>query len=219
MTDHCPEDGAFIGDAGCTHPNHQHSKLVEGIISDGKEKKLRTISEADCDAALTEGFYVDGPNGRRIGFGKSLLRHFTEEHDLSSPRMAAKIAERKRNLLYAVNTVMFPSRSENNHRGIEGRTAYFKAFEGFGIQAITGKESDTIEYVFTHIVKRSEAKKKKGNGAARSFRGAVATVSRDVSQGDQIAALSPRSVKASFDPNADTAYDTISAPKEQGGRA
>lgn len=219
MTEHCPEDGCFIGDAGCTSERHKHTPLVDGIVKDTAAKKLRTISEADCDAALTEGFYVNGPNGKRIGFGKSLLRHFNEEHDLSTPRMAAKIAERKRNLLYAVNTVMFPSRSENNHRGIDGRTAYFKVFDDFGIQAITGKESDTIEYVFTHIVKHSEAKKKKGNGAARSFRGAVATASRSVSQGDQIAALPPCSAKASFDPDANATHDTKSEPEKQGGEA
>lgn len=219
MTEHCPQDGAFIGDAGCTHENHEHSALVKGIIADGKAKKLRTISEADCDAALTEGFYVDGPNGKRIGFGKSLLRHFDEEHDLSSPKMAAKIAERKRNLLYAVNTVMFPSRSENNHRNIEGRTAYFKRFDDFGIQAVTGRESDTIEYVFTHIVKRSEGKKK-GNGAARSFGGAVsATALRGVSRTARPPAFPPRPAQASCDPVADAANDTTSARGAQGGQA
>ena len=33
MSEHCPQDGGFIGDAGCTHPNHQHSELVKGIMS------------------------------------------------------------------------------------------------------------------------------------------------------------------------------------------
>ena len=150
MTEHCPEDGAFIGDAGCTHPNHEHSALVNGIVADGKAKKLRTISEADCDAALKEGFYVDGPNGKRIGFGKSLLKHFNEDH------VKKDAIGRKQRLLYAVNAVMFPAKSEDNHRSIEGRTAYFKDFDGFGIQAITSKERDTIDYVFTYIPKRNK---------------------------------------------------------------
>lgn len=209
MTEHCPEDGAFIGDAGCTHPNHQHSKLVEGIIADGKAKKLRTVSEADCDAALTEGFYVDGPNGKRIGFGRKLLEHINN-HDPD------KTADRKRKLLYAVNTVMFPARSENDHKRIRGRTAYFKSFDDFGIQAVTSKEGDRIEYVFTHIVKYSEGKKK-GSRAAYSLRDAIsATVLRDVSQIVRPPAFPPRSAQASCNPIADAVNDTTSAPKMQG---
>lgn len=217
MREHCPEDGAFIGDAGCTHPNHQHSKLVECIISDGKAKKLRTISPADCAAALTEGFYVDGPNGKRIGFGKKLLEHFNNGHDLSDPKMAAKIADRKRKLLYAVNTVMFPAKSENDHKRIAGRTAYFKKFDKFGLQAVTSKEGDKIEYVFTHIVKYSQGKNK-GNGAAHSFGIASATASRGDSQGNQVTAFPPRSQKATETvPKCDTENYTISAPNAQGG--
>lgn len=211
MTEHCPQDGGFIGDAGCTHQNHEHSQLVKGIIDDGAAKKLRTISELDCEAALTEGFYVNGPNGKRIGFGKSLLRHFNEDHDLADPDVAAKVADRKRKLLYAVNAVMFPARSENNHERIAGRTAYFKRFPDFGIQAITSKEGDRIEYVFTHIVKYSEGTKK-GNGAARSLRGAVsATALRGVSQTARPPAFPPRSVQASCDPIADAAQFTTSS--------
>ena len=42
MSERCPYDGGFIGDAGCTHPNHRHSDLVRGIVSG--EPKM--ISEA-----------------------------------------------------------------------------------------------------------------------------------------------------------------------------
>lgn len=48
MSEHCPQDGGFIGDAGCTHPNHQHSELVRGIMSG----KASSVSEAEATAAL-----------------------------------------------------------------------------------------------------------------------------------------------------------------------
>ena len=210
MTEHCPEDGAFMGDAGCTHPNHQHSKLVQGIIADGKAKKLRTVSEADCDAALTEGFYVDGPNGKRIGFGRKLLEHINEHDDAP---------QRKAKLLYAVNTVMFPNKSENNHNRIEGRTAYFKSFKDFGIEAITSKEGDKIEYVFTYFRDNRLVKNRKGRAGYHS-RGVSATGSRSDSQSSPPAAFPPPSSKATSTcpvPNADAVNDTISAPNAQGG--
>ena len=47
MSEHCPQDGGFIGDAGCTHPNHQHSELVKGIMSG----KVSSVSEEDATAA------------------------------------------------------------------------------------------------------------------------------------------------------------------------
>lgn len=103
---------------------------------------------------MNEGFYVNGPNGKRIEFGKSLLRHLDEGHDRKD------VEGRKQRLLYAVNAVMFPAKSENNHRSIPGRTAYFKDFGKFGIQAISAKEGDFIEYVFTYIPKRN----RKGGG-------------------------------------------------------
>ena len=71
MSEHCPQDGGFIGDAGCTHPNHKHSELVKRIMSG--EPKM--ISAADATAALTEGFYVKNPEGKQVGFGKKLLVH------------------------------------------------------------------------------------------------------------------------------------------------
>ena len=149
MTEHCPEDGAFMGDAGCTHPNHQHSKLVQGIIADGKAKKLHTVSEADCDAALTEGFYVDGPNGKRIGFGKSLLRHLDESHSQKDA------TGRKKRLLYAVNAVMFPTRSEDSHRSIEGANGVFQ-----GVRRIrdTGNHGEGKQHHRIRLHLHTEAK-------------------------------------------------------------
>ena len=69
MSEHCPQDGGFIGDAGCTHPNHQHSELVKGIMSG----EPAMISPRDATAALNEGFYVKNPEGKQVGFGKKLL--------------------------------------------------------------------------------------------------------------------------------------------------
>ena len=52
MSEHCPQDGGFIGDAGCTHPNRQHSELVKGIIANAMPRgRWRLISEADAEAA------------------------------------------------------------------------------------------------------------------------------------------------------------------------
>ena len=147
MSEHCPQDGGFIGDAGCTHPNHQHSELVKGVIAAAKAKKPHSISASDAEVALKEGFYVDGLNGKRIGFGKSLLKHFNED-----PHDPDDVKNRKRLLLFAVDTAMHPDKTTNNNRGIPGRTAYCKAFNSFGVIAITGKESEDIEYVFNYVL-------------------------------------------------------------------
>ena len=40
MSGHCPQDGGFIGDAGCTHPNHQHSEFVKSML---EAKTPRTV--------------------------------------------------------------------------------------------------------------------------------------------------------------------------------
>ena len=225
MTEHCPQDGGFIGDAGCTHENHEHSELVKGIIDKSAQKGFKPdfMSELEAEAALEEGFYVNGPNGKRIGFGKSLLRHFNEDHDLSNPDVAEKIAERKRRLMFAVNTVMRPNKSEDNHRSVPGRTAYFKAFRDFGMVAISSKDGnrDKIEYVFTYF--KDDDGGKNGHGGAGHHAGAVpATESRLDSRTFPRAALPPRSQKATRTchvPNGDNVNITTSAPKVQGGAA
>lgn len=151
MSEHCPQDGGFIGDAGCTHPNHQHSELVNGIISG--EPKL--ISTYDAEEALKEGFYVDNPNGVRVGFGKRLLEHIEGD-----PNHAPSDAdERKKRLMFAVKTVTNPDKMEKNHRSIPGRTAYAKAFDDFGILAITDPESNVIAKVFTYFPRRGARKR------------------------------------------------------------
>ena len=144
MSDRCPQDGGFIGDAGCTHPNHQHSELVKGIMN-GEPK---TISAHDAEAALKEGFYVKNPEGRKVGFGRKLLAHLENDH------LKADADARKTRLMFAVNSVTNPDKVEKNHRGFEGRTAYVKSFNTFGMVVITEKGSDTIEYAFTLIPTR-----------------------------------------------------------------
>lgn len=147
MSDRCPQDGGFIGDAGCTHPNHQHSELVRGIMS-GEPKML---APRDAVTALNEGFYVKNPEGNRVGFGKKLLAHI-ESHDDGDAN------ERKRRLMFAVRAVTNPDKVEKNHRGFDGRTLYTKAFTQFGMLAITEKDSDTIEYAFTIVPNRKGRK-------------------------------------------------------------
>ena len=153
MTKKCPQDGGFIGDAGCTHPNHQHSELVKKVISSSTNPSM--MSEADATSALTEGFYVSDPSGKRLGFGKGLLNHIDND-----PNHAPGDAKaRKERLQFAVATVTHPDRKETNHRMIPGRTAYTKAFKDFGIIAITEKESDAIAKVFTYFPRRGGKKR------------------------------------------------------------
>ena len=151
MSERCPQDGGFIGDAGCTHPNHRHSELVQRIVSG--EPKM--ISAAEAEAALKEGFYVKNPEGRRVGFGKKLLEHI-ENDPMHGP---ADAEERKKRLMFAVDAVTHPDRTEKNHRSIPGRTAYAKAFDGFGILAITEPGKDTVEKVFTYFPRRGARKR------------------------------------------------------------
>lgn len=148
MPNNCPQDGGFIGSSGCTHPNHNHSELVKGLLA---EKTPRMISAADCDAALKEGFFVDGANGKRMGFGKALARHLNEDHVLSPKDME----NRKQRLLYAISTVKTPDKTEKSHKGLAGRTAYLKSFDDFGIMAISDTDDKNIEHVFNIIPKRN----------------------------------------------------------------
>ena len=156
MSEHCPQDGGFIGEAGCTHPNHQHSELVKGIIANASPRgHLHLISETDAESALNEGFYVPDPSGKQVGFGKGLLEHIDNDPNHSPGDAIA----RKQRLVYAVATVTHPDKIENNHRSIPWRTAYAKAFTDFGILAITEPESDTIARVFTYFPRRGARKR------------------------------------------------------------
>ena len=156
MREHCPQDGGFIGYAGCTHPNHRHSELVKGIIVNAMPRgRLHLISEADAEAALKEGFYVNDPSGKRVGFGHGLLEHIDNDPDHAPEDAKA----RKQRLIYAVQTVTHPDKTEKNHRSIPGRTAYAKAFDDFGILAITEPESDVIANVFTYFPRRGARKR------------------------------------------------------------
>lgn len=148
MSGRCPQDGGFIGDAGCTHPNHWHSELVRGLLS---AESPREISPADCDLALTEGFYVDNPEGKRVGFGAALDRLLNTDHASQKRDME----NRKARLLYAVDAVRKPDKVDSSHKGLEGRTAYLKSFDGFGIMAIADSGGRNIEHVFNIIPKRS----------------------------------------------------------------
>jgi hypothetical protein len=148
MSEHCTQDGGFIGQSGCTHPNHQHSDLVKSLLG---EELPRMITSPECDIALKEGFFVQGANGKRIGFGLSLDRHLNQDH-VSTPK---DIENRKKRLMYAVFTVKNPDKIEHSHKGIVGRTAYIKSFDSFGIMALTDEGGENIEYVFNIIPKRN----------------------------------------------------------------
>ncbi|MGN0853430.1 MAG: hypothetical protein ACI4Q3_08655 [Kiritimatiellia bacterium] len=145
MSERCPQDGGFIGEAGCTHPNHEHSGLVKRIISGSDRPKRITPSEAD--AALREGFHVTNPDGVRVGFGRRLLDHINA-HD------AKDAAGRKTFLQFAVSTVARPDKVDAGHRGFEGRTAYAKRFREFAMLVVSDSKTGGVEYVFTIVPKR-----------------------------------------------------------------
>lgn len=138
MSGRCPQDGGFIGNAGCTHPNHQHSELVKGLLS----SKPRTISPADCDAALREGFYVNTAFNSRVGFGAQLAEHI-DHHNPADQR------RRKINLLYAIATVKGGKRGRNP-KGGPGSFAYARNIDGRKFLVLTD-EHGIVEDVFDII--------------------------------------------------------------------
>lgn len=148
MNGKCPQDGGFLGEAGCTHPNHRHSALVEGLLS---ANEPREISADDADAALDEGFYVKSGD-RLVGFGSRLKSHL-EAHG------AKDAGERKKRLAFAIDTVRSPEKTENNHKSVPGRTVYLKSFDGFGIVAISDPSGKNLDEVFTVIPKRGLRKR------------------------------------------------------------
>ena len=138
MSEHCPQDGGFIGDAGCTHPNHQHSELVKRLLG----SKPRSISPADCDAALKEGFYVNSAFNTRVGFGKQFAEHIKHHNRQDQIR-------RKANLLYAVATVKGGVRGPNP-KGGPGSFAYARNIDGRRFLVLTD-EHGAVEDAFDII--------------------------------------------------------------------
>ncbi len=138
MSEHCPQDGGFIGDAGCTHPNHQHSELVKSLLA----SKPKAISPQDCDAALAEGFYVNSAFNTRVGFGNKLSVHI--DHHNHKDRIRRKV-----NLLYAVATVK-GGRRGTNPKGGPGSYAYARNIDGRRFLVLTD-EHGIVEDVFDII--------------------------------------------------------------------
>ena len=148
MSGRCQQDGGFVGDAGCTHPNHAHSALVERLVASADAP--RTIPASEAEAALREGFHVSNPDGVRVGFGRRLLDHIEGD----TAHAPADIKARKERLAYAVATVTRPDAVERHHRSIPGRTAYARAFDDFGILAVSEPDGENIETVFTYFPRR-----------------------------------------------------------------
>ena len=156
MSKHCKKDGAFIGDAGCTHPNHVHSELVTRLLS----QKARRITPQECDALLNEGVYIESSENRRVGFGKSLKRHL-DEHG-GRDRL-----ERKANILFAIATVKGTRPVTHDEKGFEGRTKWVnRSYSDKIIMVVSTRDTKAaqegcldIDYVFTM---RKEDKKKSG---------------------------------------------------------
>lgn len=138
MSERCPQDGGFIGDAGCPHPNHGHSELVRGLLA----SRPRAISPREADAALREGFHVNSAFNTRVGFGAKLAKHI--DHHSHKDRI-----RRKANLLYAVATVKGGKRGKNP-KGGEGSFAYARDFGDFRMLVLTdasGNVEDTFDII------------------------------------------------------------------------
>lgn len=148
MSTHCPQDGGFIGAAGCTHPHHAHSPLVKRIIN---AKTPQAIPSSDARTALHEGFYIDAPNKERVGFGRKLLSHIDAHYTADADARLSRLE-------FAIATVKSPDCVETHHRDLPSRTAFAKAFKDFGMLVITDKERQNVQYAFTIIPKRKRSK-------------------------------------------------------------
>ncbi len=146
----CPQDGGFLGDAGCTHPNHKYSAHVERLLDSARNPV--PITAADAEKALNEGFYVNTATaGVRVGFGKRLLDHIGDHG-------ATTAKERKEKLLFAIKTVRGGKRAPNP-KGGAGSFAYAKRFDEFGMLVCTDKEGH-VEEAFTFFHNPKKAKRR-----------------------------------------------------------
>ncbi len=127
-TEHCPQCGGFIGDAGCNSPRHKYSASLTALL----KAKPRDITVEEFDKALDEKFYVNTAKaGVRVGFGKRLLTHLAHHS-------AADQKRRKKKLLYAVATVKSGKRKRNPQGG-PGSWAYAKRFDWGKVLVLTDK--------------------------------------------------------------------------------
>ena len=141
-TDHCPQCGGFIGDAGCKSPRHKYSAELTALL----KSKPREITVAEFDNALKEKFYVNTATaGVRVGFGNRLLIHM-------SHHSAADQRRRKVHLLYAVAAVKSGKRGRNPQGG-PGSYAYAKRFSWGKMLVLTDQNGD-VEDTFDIIPKK-----------------------------------------------------------------
>jgi|GEM_PF-1552961 len=149
---HCPQDGGFIGKCGCTHRNHEHSELVKGLLMDAQTP--HKISVEDADAALEEGFYVTSKEGVRVGFGTPLKEHIElPSHSVSDQK------ERKRCLLFALDTVQTTEPEERDHQNRKGRNRYIKMMDAKKAMFVVTDKDGNADFAKT-IIPRPPAKKR-----------------------------------------------------------
>ena len=174
MSGRCSQDGGFVGDCGCTHPNHEHSELVKGLLN---AETPEFITEADGEAALLEGFFVDGvdPDGNEytVGFGHKILDHWNDPRP-GHTHDPKDIKARKERLGFAVDTAKHPEKVEKNHQDYQGRTLLFKAYKRFGMSVIADPGNDNRIEAFTFIPKRSDKQRGLGGAGHPSARGLLA---------------------------------------------
>lgn len=143
-TEHCPQCGGFIGDAGCNSPRHKYSASLTALL----KAKPRIISVAEHDKALDEMFYVNTAWNTRVGFGKHYLTHLAHHSARDQKR-------RKVHLLYAVAAVKSGKRGRNPQGGVDS-FAYAKKFD-WGKMLVLVDKRGNVEDTFDVIPKKKKS--------------------------------------------------------------
>ncbi|MGN1360348.1 MAG: hypothetical protein ACI4X9_07870, partial [Kiritimatiellia bacterium] len=164
----CPQDGGFVGEDGCTHPNHIRRNLRKKAAKWAKKPDYMDPEEAR--KAIETGFEVTDSSGLVFTFGESLKRHLDEhsEKDRSG---------RYSRLQYAVAAVNSPIR-EVNHRNFPGRIACCQVIDQKHIVVLLADRSGEAVTAFDIIqnkkipadfLKQIDGKKGRGLSAHRDL--------------------------------------------------
>ena len=211
-TEHCPQCGGFIGDAGCSSPRHKYSAELTALLN----AKPRIISPAEHDKALKEMFYVNSAWNTRVGFGKRYLAHLAHHS-------AADRKRRKVHLLYAVAAVKSGKRGRNPQGGADSY-AYAKKFD-WGKMLVLVDKRGNVEDTFSIIPKKGKSLPKDrcaGNAGIYSPISPPPTRMRGEASDQGLGGAGRPSKTRVQPPGANSsclsvAHDTKSAPLAQGG--
>lgn len=130
---HCPADGAFIGDDGCTHPNHQSPKKL-------------TFEEAR--KLLSTHPIVTDPTGQKVRFGGRLEYHLSEKTEDEQNRRLAKLE-------YALDAVR-TTKPILHPRGLMDRNVYIKSTSEKNSIMVFVDNSGEVQEVFDVFTKTTK---------------------------------------------------------------